>query len=169
MIEETNAKNSKAIIVRRFTGFLIVYLYGFGALFTALPQTIFMLTDSGYIYGLHYDITRPYAVFMSLIGFYLIFPIFLISCFLVKSPVRSFKCEACKMSLVHFAILVVSFFGALSLFFMCLFFDIWGDYFGTERKFSNGYSLLFMILLDIFCIALAFKSTFRKCIFMKKE
>lgn len=167
MTEETNTKNSIAAIIRRFTGFLGVYLYGFGALFTALPQVIFMLADSDYIYGLHYDITRSYAVIMSFAVFCFIFPIFLISCFFAKSSFKSFRCEACKISLVHLAVLVVSFLGCLFLFSRYLLLDIRGEDLEVEQKVSDG--LLFMILLDIFCIALTFKSTFRKRIFMKKE
>ena len=165
MTEETNTKNSKAVIVRRFTSFLMIYLYIFGCLFCGFPELVLSAINSNSIYGLSYHIAHPYAVIMSLIGFWLVFPVFLVSCFLQKAH---FICEPSKINFFHFLTLIISF---VACFIMCavsLFIDVSEINTNLTTEYIVKLQWLFLILSSVSCMALSFKSTFRKRIFMKK-
>ena len=169
MIEETNTKNSKAIIVRRFCGYLLGYYF----------LIFFSLTCSGHFidfiaHSLGYsdvDIARrlfnlPSALFSLFvvagipifnIGGLLYILLFLY-CLATK---ERFICSPSKISPFHRSILLSSFIILL----ISYLFGIVGEnenYFGLPFIFANLSAMTFLI-------ALALKSTFRKCILMKKE
>ena len=169
MIEETNTKNSKAIIVRRFCGYLLGYYF----------LIFFSLTCSGHFidfiaHSLGYsdvDIARrlfnlPSALFSLFViagipFFYiggLLYILLSLYCFITKrkfsrypSNIDSFDC-----------------FILLSSFVILLFSYLLGiqgkneDYFGLPFIFANLSAMTFLI-------ALTHKSTFCKRIFIKKE
>ena len=168
--KETNAKNSKAVIVYRFIGFLMLYLFIFDFLFCGATVLLDIITlGNGVFYQLFYS-----SLFIKgLMDFCFLFPVFFI--FFVLSFIinRPFRCNISKIGFFHLSILIVSFFCCFFLFFACLFLDVfYGKETFVQDLISENFANLkrvFMMLLTIFCIALACKSTFRKHLFMKKD
>ena len=176
MTEETSTKNSKAVIVRRFCGFLFTYylvvccFLGISGFCANNIVSFLGLKDVNIIAHLVQDnglfipfVLLTIPVIWILIPLYVLLALF---CFVCDKP--RFICQPSEISSLHLFLLLFSF--ALLLFFLGV-----GIYKGIlDIPFNPDLVQMISWILGnvsaiIFTLSLSFKSTFRKRIFIKKE
>ena len=169
MTETETSQNSKAVVVRIFYGYLLVYyvliylsLMCSGLLIDAIAPFLGysdvdvgrrLFNFPGALFGLFVIAGIP-IFYIGALLFILLF----LYCFAIK---RRFFCSPSKISFFHCFIL----FSSVIILLITYLFGIQGengDYFGLPFVFAN-------VSVITFLIAITLKSTFRKRIFMKKE